>query len=223
MRHLGGVAAAVCALALLGPGAAGTSAVANGMTEARPAAATAPARGGSHGSTAAAQPALWRTYDMIVNLQNLPRTYTCDELWYEFHGILLQLGAWSYSINVLPYHCSPTPSGDMKSPDVQVHFQLPFFLQGPAAKNATAKAIERTVRLSPGEPKTLHPADCELMQQISQTLLASLPVKLDQQHFDCAAAPRRAAAFKVAVTLPVAVAALNGAGSAASNAGRAPH
>lgn len=222
MRRLGGMAAVACALAFLGPGVAGIGAMAHGVTAARPAAAP-PASDGSHGGATAGQPALWRTYDMIVNLQNLPRTYTCDELWYEFHGILLQLGAWSYSINVLPYHCSPTPSGDMKSPDVQVHFQLPFFLQGPAAKNATAKAIERTIRLSPGEPRTLHPTDCELMQQISQTLLASLPVQVDQQHFDCAAAPRRAAAFKVAVTLPVAVAALNGAPAAAPNAGRAPH
>lgn len=205
MRHLGGVAAAVCALALLGPGAAGTSAVARGMTEARPAAATATARGGSHGSTAAAQPALWRTYDMIVNLQNLPRTYTCDQLWYEFHGIALQLGAWPYSVNILPYHCSPTPNSTLRSPDVQVGFQLPFFLQGPAAKSAPTEAIERTIRLSPGEPKTLQASDCQLMQQISQTLLATLPVRIDEQHFDCSAPPRRAGKFHVTVTLPVAV------------------
>src|SRR6185312_16385330 len=175
MRRLGSLAAAVCALALVSSSVAGRSAMAHGATEAATGAATTPVGDGSQGKAAGAQPALWRTYDMIVNLQNLPRTYTCDELWYEFHGILLQLGAWSYSINILPYHCSPTPSGDMKSPDVQVRFQLPFFLQGPAVKYATAKAVEQTIRLSPGEPKTLHPADCELMQQITQTLLASLP------------------------------------------------
>lgn len=221
MRHLGRMAAAACALALGGPWVAPTGAVAHEATRTAPA-TTAPAGGSSHGSVTAAQPALWRTYDMIVNLQNLPRTYTCDELWYEFHGILLQLGAWSYSINILPYHCSPTPSGDMKSPDVQVRFQLPFFLHGPAAKYASAKAVERTIRLVPGEPKTLHPSDCELMQQISATLLSSIQVRLDQQHFDCSGAPQRAAAFKVAVTLPVAVAALNGAPGAPPSAGRAP-
>src|SRR5581483_8944536 len=124
-RHGYVMAAAACAFGLLG---------------------LSPAADADPAHAAAGQPALWRTYDMIVNFQNLPRTYTCDELWYEFHGILLQLGAWPYSVSILPYHCSPTPSGDMKSPDVQVRFQLPFFLQGPAAKNATAKAIERTVR-----------------------------------------------------------------------------
>jgi hypothetical protein len=189
MRHLSGIAASGCALALGGLWAM-TTAVAHG------AGAPAPA----------ARPALWRTYDMIVNLQNLPRTYTCDELWYELHGILLRLGAWPYSINILPYHCSPNPNGALRSPDVQVGFQLPFFLQGAAAKSAPAKAVERTLRLAPGEPDTLHPADCQLMQQISQTMLTSLTgLRVDGEHFDCSAPPRRAARFDVTVTLPVAV------------------
>ncbi|MDE2050914.1 MAG: hypothetical protein KGL45_14095 [Gammaproteobacteria bacterium] len=199
MRHLGAIAAAGCVLALSGLWAI-TPVVAYG--------AGASAAGSSAEAATAPRPALWRTYDMILNLQNLPRTYTCDELWYELHGILLRLGAWPYSINILPYHCSPSPSGSLRSPDVQVGFQLPFFLQGVAAKSAPAQAVERTIRLSPGEPDTLHPSDCQLMQQISQTMLASLaslPVRIDGQHFDCSAPPRRAADFHVTVTLPVAV------------------
>lgn len=203
MRHLGSTAAALCALAL------------GGLCSATGAPATG---GAASGADSPARPALWRTYDMIVNLQDLPRTYTCDQLWYEFHGILLQLGAWPYSISILPYHCSPTPSGDLKSPDVQVGFQLPFFLTGPAAKSAPAKAVERTVRLAPGQPDTLHASDCELMQQVSQTLLASLPVRIEKEHFDCSAPERRAAKFHVAVSLPVAVKTQAGA-----SAGRAPH
>jgi hypothetical protein len=191
MRHLGSIAALGCALAL------------GGLWAITPMAAHA--AGESAAEAAAAKPALWRTYDMIVNLRNLPQTYTCDQLWYELHGILLRLGAWPYSINILPYHCSPKPGGFLRSPDVQVGFQLPFFLQGVAAKSAPAKAVERTIRLSPGKPDTLHSSDCQLMQQISQTLLASLPVRVDGQHFDCSAPPRRAANFDVTVTLPVAV------------------
>lgn len=153
----------------------------------------------------AGKPALWRTYDMIVNLQNLPRTYTCDQLWYEFRGILVRLGAWPYSISILPYHCSPTPSGDMKSPNVEVRFQLPFFLQGPAAKSAPARAIERTIRLAPGEPKTLQTSDCQLLQQIDGTLLANILAHIDTENFHCSADPRRAADFDVTVSLPVVV------------------
>ncbi|HJS91449.1 MAG TPA: hypothetical protein VJ738_15900 [Steroidobacteraceae bacterium] len=184
MRPLGlfAATAAACALALASSGA---SANATGETGARP--------------------ALWRTYDLILNLQNLPRTYTCDQLWYEVHGILERLGAWPYSINILPYNCSPSPSGAMKSPDVQVRFQLPFFLQGVGIKSAPAEAIERTLQLSPGEPKTLHPSDCQLMQQITRTLLASIPVRIDEQHFDCSESGPRAGHFKVVLTLPMGV------------------
>ena len=188
MRHLGSTAAALCALALGGPWAA-AGAAANGT--------------GSSVRDSAAKPALYRTYDMILNFQNLPRTYTCNQLWYELHGILRRLGAWPYSINILPYHCSPTPSGDLKSPEVQVGFQLPFFLTGAAAKSAPAKAVERTIRLAPGEPETLHASDCQLMQQIRQSLLASLPVRVEAEHFDCSAPPRRAANFNVTLSLPV--------------------
>jgi hypothetical protein len=217
MRRLGGIAAAGWALAFGGLWVltGGTAHAAAGKSAAGRPATAQPAAA----QPAAAQPALWRTYDMIVNLQGLPRTYTCDQLWYELHGILLRLGAWPYSINILPYHCSPTPSGDMKSPDVQVRFQLPIFLTGAAAKWAPAKAIERTIRLSPGEPTTLKPSDCQLMQQISQTLLASIQGHVDEQHFDCAGPPRRAADFHVTLTLPVAVKAQ----AVAATSAPAPH
>jgi len=183
-RHLGAVAAAACALGFVG--------------------AAAGARAGQAGADAG-RPALWRSYDVIVNLQNLPRTYTCNQLWYEFHGILLRLGAWPYSISILPYHCSPTPGGYLRSPDVEVRFQLPIFLSA-AVKSAPAEAIERTIRLSPGEPKTLQPADCQLLQQIEQGLLTSLEgSRVVDSHFDCAAPSQRAVRFDVTLRLPAAV------------------
>jgi hypothetical protein len=139
---------------------------------------------------------------MIVNLQNLPRTYTCNQLWYEFHGILLRLGAWPYSVNILPYHCSPTPSGYLRSPDVEVRFQLPIFLSS-TVKSAPAEAIERTVRLAPGEPKTLQSSDCQLLRQIEQMLLGSIEARIDEDHFECSAPPPRAAKFNVTLSLPM--------------------
>ncbi len=183
-RHGGIIAAAACALGCVGtPLAAG--AVAKGAT--------------------AGRPALWRSYDMIVNLQNLPRTYTCNQLWYEFRGILLRLGAWPYSINILPYQCSPTPSGYLRSPNVEIRFQLPIFLQA-AVKSAPAEAIERTVRLAPGEPKTLQNSDCLLLQQIEQMMLTTIDgARVTEQHFDCSAPSSRARNFHVTLSLPVAV------------------
>jgi hypothetical protein len=180
-RHLGVMAASVCALGVVG-------------TAAR--ASAGPTR------LATGRPALWRTYDMIVDLQSLPRTYTCNQLWYEFHGILLRLGAWPYSVNILPYHCSPTPTGYLRSPDVEVRFQLPIFLSS-GVKSAPAEAVERTIRLAPGEPKTLQTSDCQLMQQIEQMLLASIQAHVDDAHFDCSAPPHRAANFAVTLSLPM--------------------
>jgi hypothetical protein len=208
MRRLGSAAVAACALALAAQW---------------PAISDAAVHGAGPGASAAARPALWRTFNMIVNLQNLPRTYTCNQLWYELHGILQRLGAWPYSINILPYNCSPTPSGYLRSPDVQVGFQLPFFLQGVAARTAPAKAVERTIRLSPGEPQTLHASDCQLMQQISETMLASLPVHVDEQRFDCSAPPPRGAEFNVTVTLPMAVRMPGVTPAAAPSGARVPH
>ncbi|MGH8201582.1 MAG: hypothetical protein ACREVO_14675 [Steroidobacteraceae bacterium] len=179
MKRYGVIAVAACALGFVGAAAAGTGQ-----------------------KSSAARPALWRNYDILVNLQKLPRTYTCNQLWYEFHGILLRLGAWPYSINILPYHCSPTPSGYLRSPDVEVRFQLPIFLSS-GVKSAPAEAIERTIRLAPGEPKTLQPSDCQLLQQTEQMLLGSIEAHVDADHFDCAAPPPRGANFNVTLSLPM--------------------
>jgi len=155
---------------------------------------------------------------MIVNFQNLPRTYTCDQLWYEFHGILLRLGAWPYSVSILPYHCSPSPSGYSRSPDVEARFQLPIFLHGAAAKSAPAQAVVRAVRLAPGEPKTLQSSDCQLLQQIEQTMLASIEAAhVDDSHFDCAAP--RPGGFSLTVSLPMAVK----MPTVAATSGQGPH
>lgn len=180
-RHRGAIVTVACVLGLIGAATADAGAK----------------------SVVAGRPALWRTYDIIVNLQKLPRTYTCNQLWYEFHGILLRLGAWPYSVNILPYHCSPTPTGYLRSPDVEVRFQLPIFLSS-SVKSAPAQAVERTIRLAPGEPKTLQPSDCQLLQQIEQMLLASIEgARVDESHFDCSAAPQRAAKFNVTLSLPM--------------------
>jgi hypothetical protein len=153
------------------------------------------------GAWAAPRPAIWRTYDMIVDFQNLPRTYTCDQLWYEFHGILLRLGAPAAGINILPYDCSPSPAGDLKSPHVEIRFQLPFVLEQ-GIKGAPIQAVERSVRLAPGEPKTLHASDCQLLQQIDATMFASMPVEAHAAHFDCSAPQPDAGRFGVTLSVP---------------------
>lgn len=201
-RHLRSIAAVACALSL---GSVCAAAAGNG----------------SHGSAAAGQPAIWRTYDMIVSFQSLPRTYTCDQLWYEFRGILLRLGAPASTINVLPYDCSPSPTGDMKSPNVQIRFQLPFVLQ-PGVKGAPIEAVQKTIRFSPGKPKTLRPSDCQLLQHIEQTMFASMPVTVEAAHFDCSAPPPRSGRFALTLSVPAVADTRAAAAARPANVGPAP-
>jgi hypothetical protein len=204
--------AVLCLLACAGP----RWAVATGASAGADHAAT-PARAGE----GAGRPAIWRTYDMIVSFQKLPRTYTCDQLWYEFRGILLRFGAPAAGINILPYDCSPTPTGDLKSPHVEVRFQLPFVLQ-PGITGAPIQAVERAVTLSPGQPKTLKASDCQLLEQIEQTMLASMPVQVESARFHCSAAPRLAGRFAVTVRVPVVAGAGSVAAAGTPSAGSAP-
>lgn len=133
----------------------------------------------------AARPAVWRTYDMVVDLQHLSRSYTCDQLWYVFHGILLRLAVPIESLNVLPYRCSRSPSGDMRSPHVQLSFRMPAVVHGAAVKWAQLSAVSRLITIRPGEPKRLKPTDCRLLRQITQALLESLPVKVIRSDLRC--------------------------------------
>ncbi len=149
--------------------------------------AAVPISGWAHAAHApvAGQPAVWRTYDLVVDLDHLPRTYTCDQLWYVFHGILLRLGVPIDTLNVLPYHCSRSPSGDLRSPHVQVSFRMPEVLHGKAVKWAELSADRRLIAIGPGEPKRLKPTDCRLLRQIRETLLESLPVKVAHSDLLC--------------------------------------
>lgn len=137
------------------------------------------------GREAAAQPAVWRTYDMIVDLEHLPTTYTCDQLWYEFHGILLRLRVPAASLSILPYRCSPNAAGRLRSPHVELRFRMPSVVSGPETKWRQLSAVRRTVTIAPGRPRTLRPSDCHLLRQIRRTLLGALPVTVTASDLHC--------------------------------------
>jgi hypothetical protein len=162
-----------------------------------------------------AQPAEWRTYDLLVDFQDLPRTYSCDELWYKFRDVLRKLGARAY-ITITPYDCGYLGGGEARSPHVEVKFQLPQPLQGAATRYAQISVIDQPVRLAPGAPRTLLPSDCEFVRQLQGTLLAALPLHVTVADFDCSAAP---ASFALTVD---ALLAARAASRHAQTAGAAP-
>ena len=149
---------------------------------------------------ATATPAEWKSYDLLLDFRALPRTYSCDELWYKVRDVLLQLGARAY-MTITPYDCGSTRGGEARSPRVEVKFQLPEPLSGPATRYAQITMSEQAVRLAPGAPGSLQAGDCELTRQLQDTLLAALPVHVTSSAFDCTAA---AGSFALTINAPLA-------------------
>jgi hypothetical protein len=147
----------------------------------RPAAAAPPQLG---------RPAQWRSYDIIVDLHNLPTRYSCDDLWYKFHDVLLALGARP-DLKIVTYRCGPRSGELAKSPSVQLRFSVPELLSPKEARWADIDAAPQTVRLTPGQPGSLHDSDCELLRQMKDQLLTALPERVISFNLACAA-PRSA-------------------------------
>jgi hypothetical protein len=129
-------------------------------------------------SVAGSAPAVWAPHELIVDLHDLPRHYSCDDLWYKFRGILLTLGA-RQDLEILPYRC------EGNSPQVQLKFSTPRPVEGANAKWSQLTAVTRTVQMVPGSPDKLDSNDCELMTQVKASLLAYLADQIVSYRLPC--------------------------------------
>jgi hypothetical protein len=145
----------------------------------------------------AGQPATWITRDVELNLQNLPKLYSCDDLWYKLHGILLAIGARQY-MSIRPYYCGEGAANAGRSPMVDLRFQTLRALSGANARWADATAVSKIVRLGPGEPKILGQGDCALLEQLDGTLFAYLNMHVVATDLECSS-PQSAARFSLSV------------------------
>ena len=144
------------------------------------------------------EPARWRSYDILVDLHDLPKSYSCDELWYKFRDVLLALGADSH-IDIVPYRCQGEAGAPARCPRVEVQFKLPEALPSGEARWSDLRAIKRTTRLEPGQPHSLDDSDCALLQQLKDTLFAALPVRVGASRLACGAPPSGSPRFSVSV------------------------
>jgi hypothetical protein len=148
---------------------------------------------------AAEHPATWRPYDLIVDLNNLPRRYSCDDLWYKFHDVLLAMGA-APGVKVLAYRCERgLPDASARSPRVQLQFSLPELLSPAQSRWAQLQAAPTTVRLAAGHPTSLASTDCELLRQMKDGLLASLSQRVVAVDLACDAPKSTQRPFDVTV------------------------
>ena len=149
------------------------------------------ASGSSSGAASSPQAALppgtqwaaWINRDIQFDLQDLPHAYTCDELWYKLHAILLSIGAREY-MSIERYDCGKGTSGG-RMPTVHLRFFTLRPVTGDQIRWANTRAMEKTIVLAPGEPKRLDPGDCALVKQVQGTVLAYLNVPVVSSHFEC--------------------------------------
>jgi hypothetical protein len=141
---------------------------------------------------AVAQPAAWLQHDLIVSLHNLPKTYSCNDLWYRFRDVLLEIGARA-DYKILPYDCGS------RSPQVQLNFMLPRALSPAQKQNADLDARPKTVELQPGEPATLNASDCDLVSQMKSELFPAIPLEVVSSQLQCTASAKTPPHFELSV------------------------
>src|SRR5579864_3165528 len=155
------------------------------------------------GAPTAQTPAQWRSFDLLLDLQNLPRAYTCRELWQRSDELLLALGARHYP-QILVYHCGATPEESSRSPQVQLQFQLPQALSPSQSRYADVTVVRRTIVLSPRQLPSFTAADCGLLKQLSSELFPQTPVRVVGAPLECPApgAARPRYALEVETLMP---------------------
>ncbi len=152
---------------------------------------------GSEVPQAAGQPAAWITRDVELNLQNLPKVYSCNDLWYKLRDILLAIGARHY-MSIMPYDCGPGAANAGRSPTVDLKFQTLRVLSGVNVRWADTTAVSKVVRLAPGAPKIIDAGDCALLAQLDGTLFPYLNMPVVAKDVECSR-PRSAARFSLSV------------------------
>jgi hypothetical protein len=131
-------------------------------------------------------PAIWAPYDMIINLDQLPKQYSCNDLWYKFRAVLRVIGAQRIS-ETLPYDCGKGRADHGLSPKVHIVFALPDAATGIQARYPDMRADSAEIRLEPGHPPRLDESDCGLVQQINNTLIQAIPLHVVRARWNCAA------------------------------------
>jgi hypothetical protein len=164
------------------------STFADAMSVALVLAASAPGAASARATEPESARAVWFPYDILVDLQNLPRRYSCDDLESKFRGVLLSIGARP-DMTIVPYQCHSY------SPRIHVLFSLPKTLEG----YTELTAIDESVRLAPGRPASLTSSDCALVREMKNTLLADLPIRVISYRFTCIAPPSRYPPFQMTV------------------------
>jgi hypothetical protein len=148
-------------------------------------------------------PAYWAQHDEIDELGDLPHPYRCDDLYYKYRDVLLRLGAQP-GMKIYAYGCSRAGQPASGTPRVDLTYAVPREMPVTGSGGVGLKAARATVKLAPGQPKSLTPDDCILLNDMRQTVLASFANSMNASSLHCnAARTSKHFALVVQTLLPV--------------------
>lgn len=127
--------------------------------------------------------AYWAEHNEIDELDRLPHPYQCDDLYYKYRDVLLRVGARP-GMKIYTYGCIRQGKMTGDTPHVDLTYATPREMPDPRSP-AELQARRATVHLAPGEPKSLKPDDCALLDAMRQTVLASIAGGMDAQALPC--------------------------------------
>lgn len=128
-------------------------------------------------------PIEWVQHNLIVDLRDLPRRYSCADLWYRFRDVLLAVGA-KPSMQIVPNRCESVLGSGARSPHVHLKFEV---ARQPNPREGSVPAEMKNVQFAAGRPQSLDGGDCELLRQIKGTLFESLDMRATDFRLDCGA------------------------------------
>jgi hypothetical protein len=123
--------------------------------------------------------AYWGQHNEVDELNQLPKTYACDDLYYVYRDILFKLGA--RPTKIYTYGCTRAGQAVSGTPRVDLAYSAPRDTQGRPGFHANRQSI----RLAPGDPKSLTADDCVLLGDMRQTVIASIASKIDDHGLSC--------------------------------------
>lgn len=142
--------------------------------------------------------AVWTEHDLTIDLEHLPRSYSCSDLRYKIHDVLQAIGARP-NIRIDVSRCEPNLDTQLDPPRAHLIFSLPIEVRGHLADFYETFVVERTVRIEPGNPPSIDFSDCRLLRQLQLTLFKSVSMPAEANHLDCRAAVTKHVPFSLSI------------------------
>lgn len=135
---------------------------------------------------AAAQPAAWTPKELTFLYQGFTTHYSCDGLREKVRSTLLVLGARRKDLAVSEWGCSRLDGRPDPFPGVRVKMQVLIPVAAAATPDAkTVAAHWKTVDLRLDRDPLAASGDCELLEQIKQSILPLFTTRNIQYHSNC--------------------------------------